>query len=397
MKSVYIIGSARTPNGKFGGAFKNLRPSELGAFAFKEAMKRSNIEGGDLDLYTVGNVLRGGQGQAVSRQTALLAGVPKTVDGFAIDMVCSSGMAAVMTGAMAIKAEDAHLVAAGGTESMSQAALAYAPSVRWGIKHLIGKEVKLMDLMLTDGLIDPVSGEMMGIQTEKVAAIHNITREELDEVAYNSNKRAAEATENGILAKEIVPVTVKTRKGDIIVDKDEGIRPQTTMESLGKLRPAFKKDGVLTAGNSSQISDGAAMLILADDDAIKKHNLIPTAKILGYSWLGGEGWEFSNIPGKATDVLLKKLGMKIDDFDYFESNEAFAINNVLLHRHFPIDYERINLFGGAVALGHPIGSSGARIIGALLNVLKTKDAERGIAMICHGLGGATAIAVERVQ
>ena len=396
MKEIYIAAAARTPIGRFGSAFKDVRPAELGAAALKEALKRANVEGKLLDLYIIGNVLRGGQGQAVSRQVALLAGLPEEVDGFAVDMVCSSGMAAVIAGAMAIKAEDASLVAAGGTESMSQAALAYPASVRWGIKHLIGRELKLMDLMLTDGLIDPVSGEMMGIQTEKVAAVHNVTREELDEVAYNSNKRAAETTENGSFAKEIVPFTVKTRKGDIVVDKDEGIRAQTTMESLGKLRPAFRKDGVLTAGNSSQISDGAAMMILSDESALKKYNLTPEAKILGYTWLGGQGWEFSNIPGKATDKLLKQLKMKIDDFDYFETNEAFAINNVLLHRHFTIDYERINPFGGAVALGHPIGASGARIIGTLMNVLKTKHAKRGIAMICHGLGGATAVAVERV-
>ncbi len=396
MKEIYVIATSRTPIGKFGSAFKDVSPAELGAAALKDALKRAGVEGKNLDLYTVGNVLRGGQGQAVSRQVALLAGVPIEVDGFAVDMVCSSGMAAVMAGAMAIKASDASLVAAGGTESMSQAALAYPASVRWGVKHLIGKEVKLMDLMLTDGLIDPMSGEMMGIQTERVAAAHNITREELDEVAYNSHKRASAATENGAFAREIVPVTVKTRKGDIVVDKDEGIRPQTSMESLAKLRPAFKKDGVLTAGNSSQISDGAAMLILADQKAVKRHNLKPAAKIIGYSWLGGEGWEFSNIPGKATDKLLEKLDMKIDEFDYFETNEAFAINNVLLHKHFSIDYEKINAFGGAVALGHPIGASGARIIGTLINVLQNKNAKKGIAMICHGLGGATAIAIEKI-
>ena len=223
-----------------------------------------------------------------------------------------------------------------------------------------------------------------------------MTRQEIDEAAYLSHKRAAEATEKGLFAWEIAPVEVQGRKGPVVVDRDEGIRPETTLESLAALRPAFKEDGVLTAGNSSQISDGAAALLLASEEAVKAHGLKPIAKVLGGAWAAGEPWRFPEAPIPAAKRLLDRLGMRVSDFGLFENNEAFALNNVLFSRLLGVPYERLNVFGGAVALGHPIGASGARILVTLLNALRAKGEERGLAAICHGTGGSVAFAVEVV-
>ncbi|AEB11797.1 acetyl-CoA acetyltransferase PhaA [Marinithermus hydrothermalis] len=396
MREAYIVAAVRTPIGRFGGSLKDLSPVDLGAHAMRAALERAEVAGDQLDLYIFGNVLRAGHGQLLPRQAAFKAGIPKSIDGYAVDMVCSSGMLALMNAATAIRAGEADLVLAGGMESMSQAGFYLSHRARWGYKFLLGAREEVTDLLLYDGLTDPTTGEAMGEQTERLIAEHGVTREELDEVAYLSQTRAAEATAKGVFKNEIAPIEVKTRKGVQVLDRDEGIRPDTTRESLAALRPAFKKDGVLTAGNSSQISDGAAALLVASKEAVERYGLKPIARVLGATWAAGETWRFPEAPIPAVRKLLDKLGMTVADFDLFENNEAFAVNSVLFRRMLDVPYEKLNVFGGAIALGHPIGASGARIVVTLLNALRAQGGTRGLAAICHGTGGSTAVAVELV-
>jgi acetyl-CoA C-acetyltransferase len=362
----------------------------------KATLDQAGISGDRLDIYILGNVLRAGHGQLIPRQAALKAGIPDTVDGYAIDMVCSSAMMSVINGAMTIRDGEADLVLAGGTESMSQTGFYLSHRARWGYKFLMGAPENLTDLLLHDGLTDSTNGEGMGDQTERLAADHGFTRAALDEVAALSQQRAAQATEAGLFKTEIAPVELKNRKGAQILDSDEGIRAETTIETLGKLRPAFNPDGVLTAGNSSQITDGAATLLLASADAVKNYGLTPLAKILGGSWAGGTPSRFPEVPIYATEKLLKKLGKSIADFDLFENNEAFSVSNLLFEKLLGVERDKLNVHGGAIALGHPIGASGARIIVTLLYALQQQDKTSGLAALCHGTGGGTAIAIERV-
>ena len=396
MSEAYIVSSVRTAIGRFGGVFKDLTPIDLGAHAMRAALERAGLPGDHLDLYIFGNVLRAGHGQLLPRQAALQAGIPQEVDGYAVDMVCSGGMMAVNNAAQFVRAGDADVVLAGGFESMSQAGFHLSHRARWGYKFLLGSPEQLVDTLLYDGLVDPMTGEGMGEQTERLAAEHGIRREELDAIALASHQRATEATEKGWFAREIVPVEVQTRQGTQVVTRDEGIRPDTTGEALAQLAPAFRPDGVLTAGNASQISDGAAALLIASERAINRYNLTPVARILGSTWAAGETWRFPEAPMPAVKKLLDRLQMKISDFELFENNEAFAINNILFHRMLGVPYEQLNVFGGAVALGHPLGASGARILVTLLNAMAQHNARRGLAAICHGTGGGTAMAVERL-
>ncbi|MCS7067321.1 MAG: thiolase family protein [Meiothermus sp.] len=394
MREVWVVSAVRTPIGRFGGALKDFSPVDLGAHVMKAALERAGVNGADLDLFVFGQVLRAGHGQLPPRQAAFKAGIPNTVDGYAVDMVCASGMQAVANGALAIKNGDAEVVLVGGMESMTQTGFYLSSRARWGYKYLAGAPEQLQDILQRDGLSDPFTGEAMGDQTERLAAEFGVTRAELDEVAMHSHQRAARAQEACYFSKEIVPLEVRTRKGVEQVEKDEGVRPETTLESLAALRPAFKKDGVLTAGNASQISDGAAALVLASSEAIRKHGLKPIARILGNSWAAGEPWRFPEAPVPAVKKLLEKLRLGISDFQLFENNEAFALNNLLFHRLLGVSLESLNVHGGAIALGHPIGASGARILTTLIHALHTHGKERGLAAICHGTGGSTALAVE---
>jgi len=396
MREAFIVSAVRTPIGRFGGSLKNHTPVDLAAHVMKAALEAAGAAGEDLDLYLFGNVLRAGQGQLIPRQAAFKAGIPKEVDGVAIDMVCSSGMMSVMQAATLIKAGEADLLLAGGVESMSSAGFYLSGRARWGYKFLMGSPENLQDILLRDGLSDPMSGEAMGVQTERLAAETGVTREALDEVALASNQRAHEATEKGYFSGEIVPISYRERGQDKMLAVDEGIRPETTMASLGKLRPAFNQDGVLTAGNSSQISDGGAALVLASAAAVERLGLKPMARMLSSSWAAGEPWRFPEAPVPAVQKVLARTGLTIDDFDLFENNEAFAINSVLFNRMLGVPFEKLNVHGGAIALGHPIGCSGARIIGTLLHALALHDGHRGLAAICHGTGGGTALAVERI-
>ncbi|MCG3210563.1 MAG: Acetyl-CoA acetyltransferase [Anaerolineae bacterium] len=397
MKDVYIVAAVRSAIGKYNGTLTNMSPVDLAAHVMKSVVQQAGIQPGDLDFYVFGNILKHGHGQLLPRHAAIKAGIPDTVDGYALDMLCSSGMMSTMNGAAMIKTEEANLVMVGGVESMSQSGFHIPHTARYGLGlSALSGPLVMKDVLLEEGLTDPMSGELMGKQTDRLVEDYGITREELDEVAFLSNTRAAAATESGALVKEIAPIEIKMRKDTVVFDKDEGVRPETTMESLGKLRPAFNKEGKLTAGNSSQISDGAAALILASEEAVQKYNLKPIGKLLGSAWAAGEPWRFVEAPVPAIQNLVGKLGMNLDDIDLFENNEAFALNNVLLRKVLEIPYEKINVYGGAIAMGHPIGCSGARIIVTLLNALGNTGGKYGIASLCHGTGGGTAVAVERL-
>jgi acetyl-CoA C-acetyltransferase len=396
MQDAYIVSAVRTPIGKFAGAFKDLSPVDLGAHAMRAALARAGIQGAALDLYVFGNVLRAGHGQLLPRQAALKAGIPDTVDGYAVDMVCSSAMMSLMNAANSIRTGDTELVLAGGFESMTQSGFMLSARARFGYKTLLGAPEQLIDVMQYDGLTDPVNGEPMGVETERLAREYGVTRAQLDEVAALSHERAASATKQEIFAREIAPVEVRVKKGTERIDADEGIRPDTTVATLAALRPAFSPDGIITAGNASQISDGAAALLLASKPAIDKHGLSPIAKVLGGSWAAGETWRFPEAPIPAVRKLLERLNLKLSDVDLFENNEAFALNNLLFERGLGVSRDKLNVHGGAIALGHPIGASGSRLVVTLLNALQERDAKIGVAALCHGTGGGTALAIERL-
>lgn len=396
MRDVYITSAVRTPIGRFGGALKNHSPVDLAAEAMHAALDRAEVDGGGLDLYIFGNVLRAGHGQLVPRQAALQAGIPDTVDGYAVDMVCASSMMSLMNGATMIKAGEADLILAGGTESMSDTGFYLDSGARWGYTFSPGGE-QVQDLMHRDGLSDPNSGEAMGEQTERLCAEHDIGREALDEIAATSQQRAAEATQDGLFGDEITPVEYQTRSGTELLETDEGIRPDTTAQGLSNLGPAFQEDGVLTAGNSSQISDGAAAVLLASEEAVEAHGLTPLAQVHRGGWSARESWRFPEAPIPAVHNVLDATGTELDNYDLFENNEAFAVNNILFHRELGVPYDQLNVHGGAIALGHPIGASGTRITVTLLHALRQHDGTRGMASICHGTGGGVALAIERTD
>ena len=395
MENTYVISAVRTPIGRFGGALKNHSPVDLAAPAMRAALERGGVEGSELDFYVFGNVLRGGHGQLIPRQAALQAGIPDTVDGMAVDMVCSSGMMSLMTASSLLQTGGVRFILAGGTESMSTAGFYLSARARWGYKTLMGSPEQLEDMMLRDGLTDPMSGEAMGVQAERLAAEHGVSREALDEVALLSHRRAAEATRSGAFSREIVPVEGASRKGGGLLEEDEGIRSDTSLAALGELNPAFAEDGLLTPGNSSQLSDGASALLLASEEAVAAHGLQPIARILKGTWSAGEPRRFPEAPIPAVRRLTDQLDLRLGDVDLIESNEAFALNSILFKRMLDVSYDRLNVHGGAIALGHPIGASGARITTTLIHALHHRDGQLGLAAICHGTGGGTVLAIER--
>jgi acetyl-CoA C-acetyltransferase len=396
MQEVYIVAAVRTPIGRFGGGLMGLSPADLGATVMKSALEIANLPPEALDLYIFGNVLGSGHGQLIPRQAAIKAGIPVSVDGYRVDMVCSSGMIAVSNAATSIRAGEADLVLAGGIESMSQTGFFLSHRARWGYKFLMGAPEQLTDLLLHDGLTDATTTEGMGSQVDRLCLDRGVSRQALDEIAALSHQRAATATEKGWFNGEIVPIELKSKKGSTILDQDEGIRSDSTPEGLGKLRPAFNPSGVLTAGNSSQISDGAAAILLASQKAVDQYGLKPIAKILGGAVGAGKTDRFPEFPVLAVKKLLSSLDKTIEDFDLVENNEAFALNNLLFEMDLGLAREKQNVHGGAIALGHPIGASGARILVTLINALKVQDKTLGMGAICHGTGGGTAIAIERV-
>lgn len=392
MRNVVIASAVRTPVGSFGGALKTLSGIELGAIAAKEAIKRAGIDAAKIDEVILGNVLQAGLGQNPARQIAMHAGVPKEVPAMTINKVCGSGLRAVSLAAQLIKAGDAEIVLAGGAESMTNSPYVL-PNMRHGARM---GDVKGIDVMIKDGLLDAFNGYHMGITAENINEQWGQSREEQDKFAVASQNKAEAAQKAGKFDEEIVAVEITDKKGNVtIIDKDEYIKYGQTMETLGKLKPAFKKDGSVTAGNASGINDGAACLIVMSEEKAKELGIEPLAKIVSYASAGVDPSIMGIGPVPASTKALEKAGLKIDDIDLFEANEAFAAQSCAVAKDLNLDLEKVNVNGGAIAIGHPIGASGARILTTLLYEMKRSDKKRGLATLCIGGGQGTALIVER--
>lgn len=391
MAKTVILSGARTPVGKFGGALSTLTASELGGIAIKEALKRANVDGEQVNEVILGNVLQGGQGQIPSRQAARKADLPWNVKTETINKVCASGLRSVTLADQMIRAGDEEVIVAGGMESMSNAPY-ILPKARWGLKM---GDSTVKDLMIHDGLTCSFTGVHMGTYGNSTSAELNLTREQQDEWALRSHQRAVRAQESGLLNEEIVPVAVPQRKGEpIVVEKDEAPRRDTTIERLSKLAPVFDHDGTITAGNAPGINDGAAALVLMSDERAQKEGRKPLATIIGHTAIAMEAKDFPKTPGLVINELLKKTCKTVAEIDLFEINEAFATVALATNQISNLDPEKVNVNGGAVALGHPIGASGARIIITLIHELKRRGGGIGVAAICSGGGQGDAIMVE---
>jgi acetyl-CoA C-acetyltransferase len=390
MRDVLILSVARTPIGAFGGALSSLKAPELGATAIAAAVERAGIQAGDVQEVYMGNVLSAGQGQAPAKQASLGAGIPDTVPTTTVNKVCASGMKAMMLGAQSIMLGDNDIVVAGGMESMSNVPY-YMPGARWGQRMGNGQ---LVDGMIHDGLWDPYKNCHMGNSGELCADTKGFSREDQDNFAIESYKRAEAAYERGSFKDELVPVSVPQRKGDpIVVDKDEEVA-RVRYDKIPKLRPAFQKDGTVTAANASKINDGATAVVLIAADRAEAMGLKGLAKIRGFADASQAPEWFTTTPAKAMPKAIAKAGLEQSDIDYYEINEAFAVVTLANNKELGLDAEKVNAFGGAVALGHPIGNSGARIVVTLLSVLREKGARYGCAGICNGGGGASAMVIE---
>lgn len=392
MKEVYIVSACRTAVGSFGGSLKDVPAVKLGATVIKEAIKRADINVEDVNEVLMGNVLQGGLGQNPARQAAIYAGIPVETSSMTINKVCGSGLRAVSLAAQIIKAGDAECIVAGGMENMSIAPYVMR-SARWGSRM---GNTEMVDIMVNDGLTDAFEGIHMGVTAENVAEKYNITREEQDEFSYKSQLKANNAILNGKFKDEIVPVLVPQRKGEAVsFEVDEFPRAGTTVEKLSKLKAAFKKDGTVTAGNASGINDGASALVIASKEFVEKHNLKPIAKIVSYSSKGVEPNVMGLGPIPTIKHAIEKAGIKLEDIDLFESNEAFAAQSLAVVKELKLSLDKVNVNGGAVALGHPVGASGARILTTLLYELKSRNEKYGLAALCIGGGMGTAVVVER--
>ncbi|MBI5837057.1 MAG: acetyl-CoA C-acetyltransferase [Candidatus Eisenbacteria bacterium] len=393
MKHVWIVSATRTPVGKFMGGLASLTAPQLGGIAIREALVRAGLEGGQVDEVIMGNVVQAGVGQNPARQSALAGGMPDGTNAFTVNKVCGSGLKAVMLAAQAIKAGDAEVVVAGGTENMSLAPY-LLPQGRTGYRYGNGQ---VLDALVSDGLSCAYNHCHMGNLAEFTASNSKISREDLDKFSVESQQKAAKAQAEGRFDKEIVPVLLPQKKGDPLkVAKDEGVRGDTTLESLAKLKPAFDKEGVVTAGNASTLNDGAAALVLMSEEKAKALGKKPLAVVTGYATAHVEPRRLFYAPVSAVNALLQKTGTKIGDYDLIEANEAFASQALADGRELGWDWARVNVWGGAIAIGHPIGASGARILVTLLHAMGDRKAKRGLATLCLGGGGAVALAVEAV-
>ena len=392
MKQVVIASAVRTPIGTFGGSFKNVSAVDLGVVTAKEAMKRANIKPEMVEEVIFGNVLQAGLGQNVARQVSIHSGIPIEVPSYTVNKVCGSGLKTVALAVQAIKAGDVDIVLAGGTENMSRAPY-LLKEARWG-QRMGDKMVE--DYMVKDGLWDIFNDYHMGITAENIAEQYNINREEQDKFALNSQLRAEKAIKSGRFKDEIVPVEVPQRKGDpIIVDTDEYPRFGSTIEAMAKLRPAFKKDGTVTAGNASGINDGAAALIIMSKEKADELGIKPLATIVAYASAGVDPSIMGTGPIPATRKALEKANMTVEDLDLIEANEAFASQSLSVVKGLGLDIEKTNVNGGAIALGHPIGASGARILVTLLHEMNKRDAKNGLATLCIGGGQGISMIVSR--
>lgn len=391
MREVVIASAVRTAIGKFGGSLLPLSAPELGAIVIKEALKRANVPGEKVDEVIFGNVLQAGLGQNPARQASIKAGLPIEVPAFTVNIVCGSGLKCVELAAQSILAGDNDIVVAGGMESMSNAPFVTSGKARWGLRM---GDSKLVDVMIKDGLWDAFNNYHMGITSENVAEKFGVTREDQDEVSARSQQRAIAAIKSGAFKDEIVPVTIKTKKGETVFDTDEFPREGTTTEILAKLRPAFKQGGTVTAGNASGLNDGAAALVIMSAEKAQELGIKPMAKILSYASAGVDPAIMGIGPIPASRKALSKAGLEVKDLDLIEANEAFAAQFVEVGRELNFDPDKVNVNGGAIALGHPIGASGARILVTLLYALKNRDKKLGLATLCIGGGMGTSAVVE---
>lgn len=392
MREVVIASAARTPIGSFGGSLKNVPTKTLGAIAVKEAIKRAGIKPEDIDEVVLGCVLQGALGQNIARQISMEAGIPKEVPAMTLNKVCGSGLRTVSLAAQIIKAGDADIVVAGGAENMSMAAYAM-PAARWGARM---NNTKMVDMMVNDGLWDAFNDYHMGITAENIAEQWGLTREELDEFAAASQQKAVAAIKAGKFKEEIVPVEIPQRKGDpIIFDTDEFPRDGVTAEGISKLRPAFKKDGVVTAANASGINDSGAAVVVMSKEKAEELGIKPLCTIKSYASAGVDPTIMGIGPVPSSKKALEKAGMKVEDLDLIEANEAFAAQSVAVGKGLGFNKEILNVNGGAIALGHPIGASGTRILITLIHEMARRDAKTGLATLCIGGGQGTAMVVER--
>lgn len=392
MKQAVIVSGVRTPVGSFGGVFKDVSAVELGTIAVKEALKRSSLDPAMVDEVIFGNVLQAGLGQNVARQVAIHAGIPESINSFTVNKVCGSGLKAVSLAAQAIKAGDGEIFVVGGTENMSQAPYLLHKH-RWGQRMGDGQ---IIDYMVSEGLTDVFNNYHMGITAENVAELYGLTREEQDELAFHSQKKAEEAVTSGRFKDEIVPVVIPQRKGDpVVIGIDEHPRFGTTKEALAKLRPAFKKEGSVTAGNASGINDGAAALVVMSKEKAETLGLKPMAEIIAYASGAVDPKIMGTGPIPASKKALDKAGLTIENIDLVEANEAFAAQALSVAKDLKFDMDKVNVNGGAIALGHPIGASGARILVTLLHEMKKRDSKIGLATLCIGGGQGIAMIVKR--
>jgi len=392
MRSVFICSALRTPLGSFGGALSGIPATKLGAIAIKAALEKAKISPQQVNEVFFGNVCSANLGQAPARQASIYADIPNTVPCTTVNKVCSSGAKSIMFGAQSIMLGHNDIVVAGGMENMSAVPF-YIPKARFGYKY---GDSTLIDGLAKDGLIDAFDQGVMGAFGDATAKEYDITREQQDEYAINSYKRAIAATEDGSFSAEICPVSIPQRKGDPVVMTDDEEPRKVRFEKIPQLRPAFTKDGTVTAANASTMNDGAAAVILASEDKVKELDLQPIARIVSFGDAAQEPEWFTTAPTKATPIALNRAGYSMNEIDYFEVNEAFSVVPLAYNKILNVDAEKVNVFGGAVSVGHPLGCSGARIITTLCNVLHQKNGSKGLAAICNGGGGASALVLEKV-
>ncbi|MDX6749558.1 acetyl-CoA C-acetyltransferase [Geminicoccaceae bacterium 1502E] len=390
MTDVVIVSAARTPIGSFNGALSGVPAHYLGETAIRSALERAKVEAGEVSEVIMGQILTAAQGQNPARQASINAGVPVEVPAYGVNILCGSGLKSVALGCQAIQSGDSSIVVAGGQESMSQAP--HCANMRNGTKM---GALELVDSMLKDGLMDAFHGYHMGNTAENVAQKWQLTREEQDRFAVASQNKAEAAIKAGRFKDEIVPVTIKTRKGDVVVDTDEYPRMGATLDGMAKLRPAFSKDGTVTAGNASGINDGAAALVLMSAEEASRRGLAPLARIVSWAQAGVDPSIMGTGPIPASRKALEKAGWKVEDLDLVEANEAFAAQALAVNKDMGWDTEKVNVNGGAIALGHPIGASGGRVLVTLLHEMQKRDAKKGLATLCIGGGMGIAMCVER--
>ena len=394
--NIVILSTVRTPIGKFGKSLKEIRAPELGSIAIREAIERSGVEVDDIGLVVMGNVIRAGGGMLTAKQASILAGIPASTECLNVDMVCSSGMASIATAALYLEKGAVNVAVAGGMESMSSSPYLIPQSLRWGVPHLTNRSLSIYDSMLVDGLTDPFTGYHMGKIADLYARRIGASREDLDLIALESHMRAAKARDSGVFKDEIMQIKLAKNGNTYYLEHDEGIRDDLTIEKLRNMKPVFTPEGPHTAGNSSQLSDGAAAIVLAREDYARERGYKPVARLKMYSGVDTESSEFPWAPVPAVREILRAAELEPGEVDLYENNEAFAVSTYIFVRELSIPMSRLNIHGGAIALGHPLGATGARLVTTLINALRRRGGRRGIASMCHGLGGATALYIELI-